>query len=189
MTDESTATPDLDDLLNDDFNMGDDGEIQMPETKAEVETPETESTPEVTPDPEPTHDFEKRYNDLLPEFTRRSQDLAELNKHTIPALQAQIDQLREGNSRPTENTDDRVKVPEDLAAAMQNPEEGAQLIMDLASKVVEQQLGEFVTRVAPMLDDYEIEQELKDVALTKGNEDFFELLPSIRRSSLSQKVT
>lgn len=174
--------PDLDDLLNADFEMDDEGEIVLP---APVQQPTGEQSTEGVMQPQeeaaPQHDFEKRYNDLLPEFTRRSQELAELNKSTIPGMQAQINQLREGNSQPAENAVKPVDVPEDLIGTLQDPAAGAQLIMDLATKVVEQRMGEFVTRVAPMLDDYEIEQELRSVALAVGNEDFFELLPQIRQ--------
>lgn len=194
MTDErSTPNPDLDDVIGDAL-MGDDGEIHLPdessadEPSAEPaqereEQPEGDtSEPAADEPPQPEHNWEKRYNDLLPEFTRRSQELAELKKDVIPGLQQQIDQIRAGQTRPEqESSDDAVDVPNNLIEAMQDPETGAQLIMQLADSVVEQRLGAFVERVAPMLEDYEIEQELRDVALAPGNEDFFELLPTVRQ--------
>lgn len=190
MTDASSTTPnDLDSVIEDAL-MGDDGEITFAsdddnlETDAEpaVEREVTPSEPAPSAPPKAGHDWEKRYNDLLPEFTRRSQELAELKKDVIPGLQRQIDQIRAGQTQPDkESSEDLVDVPSNLIEALQNPETGAQLIMQLADKVVEQRLGAFVGRVAPMLEDYEIEQELRDVALAEGNEDFFELLPQVRQ--------
>jgi hypothetical protein len=190
MTEEHSG---LDQILDQDFSMGDDGELVISEEAlrgAQEPAPDVQS-PEAAESPEdaPRHDWEDRYKNLEPEFTRRSQRLAELEKDVLPGMQSQIDQLTgqlqaviAGQHPDADDTqDDRVEIPENFGQIlMQDPAQGAGLIAEISDRVMEKKLGPVLERVAPMLEDWELESELREAALKPGREDFFELLPTIR---------
>jgi hypothetical protein len=182
---------DLDAILDQDFAMTDDGEIAV---SAEALQGAQEPAPDVpsseaadSPEAAPQHDWEDRYKNLEPEFTRRSQRLAELEKDVLPSLQSQIDQLTGqlqaviAGQQPAQEADDRLEIPENFGEIlMRDPSQGAGLIAEISDRVLEQRLGPVLERVAPMLEDWELESELREAALKPGREDFFELLPTIR---------
>jgi hypothetical protein len=188
---EEQILSDLEDILGDQsFDMSDDGEIEVDldalrEAPAETTTEETPATE--TPAPATEHNWEERYQNLEPEFTRKSQRLAELEKDVLPGMQSQIDQLvgrleQLAGGEPAEGEfDDRVEIPENFGQIiMQDPGQGAQMIAEIADRVAARKLTPILERVAPMLEDWELESELKAAALVEGREDFFELLPSMR---------
>lgn len=194
---EPTGAPDLDDVLGSDaeFSLDDDGEIQITGAIEIVPDPaqSTEETPPVTPDPAATpivpageHDYEARYKNLEPEFTRKSQRLAELEKDIVPQMreelarmQGQIDMI--GGDDPDGDEDDRIEIPDNFGEIlMQDPMKGVGMIAEIADRVAARQLIPILERVAPMLEDYELESELRSAAMVEGREDFFELLPQMR---------
>lgn len=188
---EDQILSDLDDILGDQsFELDEDGEIMVDmealSTPTDpVETTEAQPTTETPAQPE--HNWEERYQNLEPEFTRKSQKLAELEKTVLPGMQSQIDQLVgrleqiAGGEAPDEGPDDRVEIPENFGQIlMQDPGQGAQMIAEIADRVAARKLTPILERVAPMLEDWELESELKAAALVEGREDFFELLPSMR---------
>lgn len=192
---EEQVLSDLSDLLGDqDFAMGEDGDLVIDgealQTASETaqesaaiepETPEAPATEE--------HDYEERYKNLEPEFTRKSQRLAELEKDVLPTMQSQLDQLTgqltalmSGQQPGTEGeVDDRVEIPENFGQILQqDPGQGAAIIAEIADRVAVKKLTPILERVAPMLEDWELESELRASALVEGREDFFELLPTMR---------
>jgi uncharacterized coiled-coil protein SlyX len=186
---EEQKTPDLDDILgNQGFAMTDDGEINIPPESLEAE----EDTPPAGGEegaPAESHNWEKRYTDLEPEFTRKSQKLAELENETLPAMAAQMERLQgqidvltqQGGGTPQVDDDGRVEIPSNFGEViMQDAEAGAGLIAEIADRVAERRLAPILERVAPVLEDWELETELRTAALAPGREDFFELLPTIR---------
>jgi uncharacterized coiled-coil protein SlyX len=186
---EEQKTPDLDDILGDQgFAMTDDGEINLPpeSLKAEEDTPPAGGEEGA---PAESHNWEKRYTDLEPEFTRKSQKLAELENETLPAMAAQMERLQgqidvltqQGGGTPQVDDDGRVEIPSNFGEViMQDAEAGAGLIAEIADRVAERRLAPILERVAPVLEDWELETELRTAALAPGREDFFELLPTIR---------
>lgn len=188
---EEQILSDLSDLLGDqDFAMGDDGDIEIDgaalrEVADPVQEAETETVIEEAPEVE--HDYEERYRNLEPEFTRKSQRLAELEKDVLPGMQSQIDQLvgrleQMAGGQPAEGeVDDRVEIPENFGQILQqDPGQGAAIIAEIADRVAVKKLTPILERVAPMLEDWELESELRASALVEGREDFFELLPTMR---------
>jgi uncharacterized coiled-coil protein SlyX len=186
---EEQKTPDLDDILGDQgFAMTDDGEINLPPESLKAE----EGTPPAGGEegaPAESHNWEKRYTDLEPEFTRKSQKLAELENETLPAMAAQMERLQgqidvltqQGGGTPQVDDDGRVEIPSNFGEViMQDAEAGAGLIAEIADRVAERRLAPILERVAPVLEDWELETELRTAALAPGREDFFELLPTIR---------
>lgn len=167
--------------------MGDDGEIQIDmEALREPDAGET-TAPEETATPAPEHNYEERYKNLEPEFTRRSQRLAELEKDVLPQMQQEMARMQgqlqalAGGKDPNAPVDDRVEIPENFGEIlMQDPGQGATMIAEIADRVAARKLGPILERVAPMLEDWELESELRHAALKPGREDFFELLPTIR---------
>lgn len=189
---EEQVLADIEDILgNQDFDMGDDGEIQVDLDALRSEPSEVPTDPEPSepaPAPEtPEHDYETRYKNLEPEFTRRSQRLAELEKDVLPSMQNEMARMAGqlqalmGGQDPNAPADDRVEIPENFGEIlMQDPGQGATMIAEIADRVAARKLGPILERVAPMLEDWELEHELREAALKPGREDFFELLPAIR---------
>jgi hypothetical protein len=186
---EEHVLADIEEILGDQsFDMSDDGEIQVDMDQLRAEPAPTEISEETpTETPAPSHDYEKRYKDLEPEFTRRSQKLADLENNVLPQMQAAMANMQgqltamQGGVDPTAPADDRVEIPENFGEIlMQDPGQGATLIADIADRVAARKLGPIIERVAPMLEDWELESELRTAALKPGREDFFELLPAIR---------
>ena len=178
---------DLDAIIEGEFSMGDDGELQV-STEALQAADEPAGEPETQdPAPAPVHDWEERYRNLEPEFTRRSQELAELKRDIVPGLQQQLahmqgqmDALLAGRG-PAPEDDERMAIPENLGEIlMHDPSQGAAIIAEISDRVAEKRLGPILERVAPMLEDWELETELRNASLKPGREDFFELLPTIR---------
>jgi len=189
---EEQILQDLDAILGDQsFDLDDDGEIQV-DMDALREVPDAPADPAVpaestTETPAPAHDYEERYKNLEPEFTRKSQRLAELENNVLPEMQQAMANMQgqltamQGGETPDEGTDDRVEIPENFGQIlMQDPGQGAQMIAEIADRVAARKLTPILERVAPMLEDWELESELKAAALVEGREDFFELLPSMR---------
>jgi hypothetical protein len=190
---EEQILTDLEDILGDQsFDMSDDGEIEVDldalrEAPAETTTEEPAAEAPAAEAPAQEHDWEQRYQNLEPEFTRKSQRLAELEKEVLPGMQSQIDQLVgrleqvAGREDPNAPADDRVEIPENFGQILQqDPGAGATIIAEIADRVAARKLTPILERVAPMLEDWELESELKAAALVEGREDFFELLPTMR---------
>lgn len=186
MADEQILS-DLDDILgNQSFDMTDDGEIAVDLAALKPEADPAEAT-EGTEGPAPEHDYEERYKNLEPEFTRKSQKLADLENNVLPAMQSAMANMQgqltamQGGTDPNAPEDDRVEIPENFGEIlMQDPGQGAAMIAEIADRVAARKLGPIIERVAPMLEDWELESELRSAALKPGREDFFELLPAIR---------
>jgi hypothetical protein len=185
----SENNPDLDDILgSEDFGLDDDGEIQMGDMTPQESTPAVTADPPASDDapPAPEHNWEERYKNLEPEFTRRSQRLAELEKQVLPGMQSQLDQLTGrldqlgGGEQPADG-EGQIEIPENLGDILnQDPAQGAAIIAEISDRVVERRLIPILERVAPMVEDWELESELRTAATREGREDFFELLPAIR---------
>jgi len=194
MSDEMDAVGEaLVNVLGDqDFKMNDEGEIEVDAAAIAATSTETPPVVEAEPTAQPPaaiHNWEERYQNLEPEFTRKSQRLSELEKDVLPEmqqelarLQGQVDGLTRGE-QPADGTvdDGLLEIPTNFGEILMNePERGAQMIAEIADRVAANKLLPILERVAPMLEDWELETELKTAALVEGREDFFELLPTIR---------
>ncbi len=184
------GNPDLDAILGEgNFDMDDDGEIQIgaPDASTTPATPAASGTEPPVEPAAPQHNWEERYKNLEPEFTRKSQRLSELEKTVLPGMQSQLDhltgrleQVTGGEAKPGT---DQIEIPDDLGNILNtDPVRGAAIIADISDHVVERRLMPILERVAPMLEDWELETELRETAMKPGREDFFQLLPQVRKA-------
>lgn len=166
------------------------GEFRLsPQKDSEAETPaeQTSDDPNTPADPQPDP-YEKRYNDLLPEFTRRSQRLSELEKDIIPGLQSRLTDLEEklqlavrGQEHAAETPSPSSEITPELWMEIQaDPEKGAKYIDSIVNKRIETFAQQIESALGPVLEDWQIEQEVIQAAREFGD-DFFQSFPAIHK--------
>lgn len=157
------------------MEMGDDGEVQVRlANAAPVADPAPDPAPAVAPDPAPAPkaeppavDWEKRYNDLRPEFDRTKTEMAE--------LKAKLDKLTAAPPAAQEKTPPAEAPTLDLYGDAKTVTEQ---VRGLVSNALDEKFGPLMDRMQTALIDWELQREFQ-LAGAQHGEAFFERLPII----------
>lgn len=144
--------------------------VAQPEAKAAEPAPEPKAA-EPAPVPAPSHDWEKRYNSLQPEFTRRSQENKQLRER-LAFLEGKLSAAPKPEAEPET----------DLLDVMNDPVKYREHLDREVSRRVEEKMRPLKAQLEPLSDymlDAEVTRELRD-CITEFP-DFAEWQPHVNR--------
>jgi hypothetical protein len=165
----------------DSIEMGDDGFLDMQIAQSdddfeyedgggyELDQPEPQFQPE-TPVAEPEVPWEKRYNDLRPEYSKVTQENSELRKR-LDVLERQANVQQQAPAPEQTGYD----VPEDLYDLYQNPKQLEETVGKIAKEVIDEAMSLYVP--SDMVAQWRVNNEIQQAMLNHG--DFTEMLPHI----------